>query len=112
MPRSRPAPPTAAVVAIDLASGDVDVLKRALDTDLDQRYVSVAEPIEFPTAAGVAQTAHAFYYPPRNADFVAPGRRAAAADRDEPRRADAAIDGTLKPCRAVLDQPRLRGRST
>uniref|UniRef100_A0A1I8F2W8 Peptidase_S9 domain-containing protein n=1 Tax=Macrostomum lignano TaxID=282301 RepID=A0A1I8F2W8_9PLAT len=33
-------------------------------------YIFVAQPIEFPTANGA--TAHAYYYPPRNRDFVAP----------------------------------------
>ena len=35
------------------------------------RYVSVPEPIEFPTAPN--ENAHAFYYPPHNPDFQAPG---------------------------------------
>ena len=41
-----------------------------LRDDLDERYVSVARPIEFPTEDGL--TAHGFYYPPYNADFEAP----------------------------------------
>ena len=38
-----------------------------LDLELDPGYISVAEPVEFPTDNGV--TAHAFFYPPRNKDF-------------------------------------------
>ena len=40
------------------------------DLAIDPGYVSVAEAIEYPTENGL--TAHAFYYPPRNRDFVAP----------------------------------------
>jgi dipeptidyl aminopeptidase/acylaminoacyl peptidase len=58
------------IVSIDPASGEVDVLKRSRDVDIDERYVSVAQPVEFPTEGG--QTAHAFFYPPRNPDHVAP----------------------------------------
>ncbi len=37
---------------------------------IDDAYVSVAEPIEFPTGGG--KTAHAYFYPPRNPEFAAP----------------------------------------
>ena len=37
--------------------------------ELDRRFVSVPEAIEFPTTGG--RTAHAFYYPPRNRGFHA-----------------------------------------
>ena len=59
-----------AVVRLDLASGAVETLRSASPVQLDAGYISKAEAIEFPTAGG--QTAHAFYYPPRNKDFAAP----------------------------------------
>ena len=59
-----------AVVRLELASGTVETLRTASSVQLDAGYISVAKTIEFPTAAG--QTAHAFYYPPRNKDFAAP----------------------------------------
>jgi dipeptidyl aminopeptidase/acylaminoacyl peptidase len=37
---------------------------------LDPAYVSVAQPIEFPTEHD--KTAYAYYYPPRNAEYIAP----------------------------------------
>ena len=59
-----------AVVRIDLASGAVDTLRTASSVQLGRGDISMAEAIEFPTDAG--RSAHAFYYPPRNTDFVAP----------------------------------------
>lgn len=61
------------LVAIELAVGRVprvDIIRRASTFNPDPQYTSVPEPIEFPTAG--IQTAHAFYYPPANRDFVAP----------------------------------------
>jgi dipeptidyl aminopeptidase/acylaminoacyl peptidase len=59
-----------AVVAVDLATEKHRVLRAPSDLRVDPRYISVAEPIEYPTAGG--HTAHAFYYPPVNGDFSAP----------------------------------------
>jgi dipeptidyl aminopeptidase/acylaminoacyl peptidase len=59
-----------AVVRVDLARGAVETIRQASTLQLDSGYVSVAEPIEFPTDEG--QTAHAFYYAPRNRDHAAP----------------------------------------
>jgi len=59
-----------AVVRVDLQTGCVETLREASSRRPDPGYVSVPEPIEFPTDGGV--TAHAFYYPPRNKDFGAP----------------------------------------
>jgi dipeptidyl aminopeptidase/acylaminoacyl peptidase len=58
------------IASIDPTTGSVAVLKRSSDLDLDERYVSVAQPIEFPTTG--SRTAYGFFYPPRNDDFVAP----------------------------------------
>jgi dipeptidyl aminopeptidase/acylaminoacyl peptidase len=59
----------AAVVTIDLSTGGHRVLRAPGSLKLDPAFVSVAEPIEFPTAGGL--TAHAFYYPPTNPEFTA-----------------------------------------
>jgi dipeptidyl aminopeptidase/acylaminoacyl peptidase len=61
---------SAAIVALDPASGQFEVLRRASQHNIDEGYLSIAQPVEFPTTGG--QTAHAFYYPPRNRDFAAP----------------------------------------
>ena len=56
-----------AVIAVDLETGRVDVLRRSAELDIDPGFISIPEAIEFPTEGGV--TAHAFYYPPRNPDY-------------------------------------------
>lgn len=61
------------LVVIELAEGRaprVDVIRRASTINPDPDYTSTPEPIEFPTSGN--HTAHAFYYPPANCDFVAP----------------------------------------
>jgi dipeptidyl aminopeptidase/acylaminoacyl peptidase len=45
-------------------------LRRSSEVKLDSGYVSVAEPIEFPTANGL--TAFGFFYAPKNRDYVGP----------------------------------------
>lgn len=59
-----------AVIRLDLATRRFEVLKRSTDLQIDPGYISVAEPIEFPTENNL--TAHAFYYPPKNKDFTGP----------------------------------------
>ena len=59
-----------ALLRLDLATGQVDVIRRASDTALDTAYVSVAQPIAFPTENGL--TAYGFFYPPTNPDFGPP----------------------------------------
>jgi dipeptidyl aminopeptidase/acylaminoacyl peptidase len=59
-----------AIVALDVASEKFQVLRRSSDLKIDEGYLSIAQPVEFPTTDG--QTAHAFFYPPRNRDFDAP----------------------------------------
>jgi dipeptidyl aminopeptidase/acylaminoacyl peptidase len=58
------------IVQLDLATGEIDVLRRAHDLEIDRGYLSEPRAIEFPTENGLA--AHAFYYPPKNKDFAAP----------------------------------------
>jgi dipeptidyl aminopeptidase/acylaminoacyl peptidase len=59
-----------AVVLVDPAGGELEVLRSSEDRDLDPGYLSVPEPVEFPTAGG--RTAHALYYPPANRDVQGP----------------------------------------
>lgn len=60
----------ASIVRYDLATGDMDILKRSTDLTIDEGYISIAQPIEFPTENGL--TAHGYFYPPRNKDYAAP----------------------------------------
>ena len=58
------------MVVIDPPSGGVHVLRSSEDRELDPGYLTVPEPIEFPTEGG--RTAHALYYPPANRDAKGP----------------------------------------
>lgn len=60
----------AALVAIDLGTGGYEIVRSPGAVKLDSDLISVAEPIEFPTAGGL--TAHAFFYPPANPGASAP----------------------------------------
>ena len=60
-----------AVVQLDLETGRIEVLRRSSNVQVDSGYLSVPQAIEFPTEQGL--TAHAFFYAPKNSDFVAPG---------------------------------------
>ena len=59
-----------AIVQLDLATNQLQVLRRASELTIDSGYLSNPEPIEFPTENG--QTAYAFFYPPKNRDYTAP----------------------------------------
>ncbi len=58
-----------AIVGMDVESGDTEVLKRSREASPDPGYLSEPRAIEFPTEGGL--TAHAFFYPPENADCEA-----------------------------------------
>jgi len=58
------------VVQIDLASSKWWELRKSNNLEIDYGYLSTAQPVEFPTENG--QTAHAFYYQPKNGDFDGP----------------------------------------
>ena len=60
----------ACIVGLDPSTGMQEVLRRSGDLEIDSGYLSVPESLEFPTENG--RTAHAFYYPPKNQDYVAP----------------------------------------
>lgn len=64
--------PTAgeAVIALDLPTRTCRVLRSSQSSEVDARYVSVAEPIRFPTEGGLY--AHAYFYAPANPDFEGP----------------------------------------
>lgn len=59
-----------AVVRLDLQTNNSQVLRQSTDLTVDMAYLSVPQPVEFPTENGL--TAHAIYYPPQNRDFAAP----------------------------------------
>jgi dipeptidyl aminopeptidase/acylaminoacyl peptidase len=64
-------PTTPGVIAhLDLKTGQIEVLRRSSETEVDPGHLSVPETVEFPTENGL--TAHAFYYAPKNRDFQAP----------------------------------------
>lgn len=59
-----------AIGVFDLARGEFETIKQSSTLNVDEGYLSVPEAIEFPTVAD--ETAHAFYYAPKNKDFSAP----------------------------------------
>ena len=60
----------ACIAELDLASGQLSVLRRSSDIAIDAGYVSRPQALEFPTEHG--RTAHALFYPPCNRDYTAP----------------------------------------
>jgi dipeptidyl aminopeptidase/acylaminoacyl peptidase len=61
---------TSAVVELDLATRQFEVLRRSREVTADPSYLSVARAIEFPTEQGL--TAHGYFYAPKNCDYAAP----------------------------------------
>ncbi|HIK33528.1 MAG TPA: S9 family peptidase [Oscillatoriales cyanobacterium M59_W2019_021] len=59
-----------AIVQLNLETGQHDILRQSSSLDIDPGYISIPQPIEFPTENGL--TAYAFYYPPTNKDYAAP----------------------------------------
>ncbi|HEX4753800.1 MAG TPA: S9 family peptidase [Solirubrobacterales bacterium] len=59
-----------AVVVVDVASGEVETVRDAVDETVDPRFLAEPRALEFATGDG--DVSHAFYYPPTNADFVGP----------------------------------------
>ncbi|MDT7807275.1 MAG: hypothetical protein QOJ70_1088 [Acidobacteriota bacterium] len=60
----------AAIIELDLATSETQVLRRASDVVVDDAYISTPRAVEFSTEGG--RTAHAFFYPPNNPDYAAP----------------------------------------
>ena len=59
-----------AVVQWDPARGTHEIVRRSMLDEPDAAYLSAPQALEYPTADGA--TAHAFYYPPKNPDFMSP----------------------------------------
>ena len=59
-----------ALISLDPDGGEIEVLRQSRAAGVDDRYLSSPQSIEYETAGG--ETARAFHYPPRNADFIAP----------------------------------------
>ena len=59
-----------AVVVFDLETMEREVLRRAMNVQIDAGYISTPEAIEFPTEEGL--TAHALFYAPKNRDYRGP----------------------------------------
>ena len=60
----------AALIRVDADTGAIDVIREGSPAELDPAYVSIPEPIAYPSADG--RTSHGFYYAPTNPDFTAP----------------------------------------
>jgi len=58
------------IIQLALATSESEVLKSSSTMTLDDSYFSMPHAIEFPTEH--EKTAFAFFYPPRNPDYVAP----------------------------------------
>lgn len=61
---------TRSIVELNLVSHEIEVLRRSSTLEIDTRYLSIPEAIEFPTKDGL--TSHGFFYPSQNGDYVAP----------------------------------------
>lgn len=59
-----------AIVQLNLATSQLSILCRSSDLSIDPGYLSVPEPVAFPTENNL--TAFGFFYPPKNQDFAAP----------------------------------------
>jgi dipeptidyl aminopeptidase/acylaminoacyl peptidase len=60
----------ASISRLNLATKQIETLRRSNDLEVFPAYFSIPRPIEFPTEAGL--TAHGFFYPPQNPDYQAP----------------------------------------
>ena len=58
------------IVSIDPSTGKYEVLRRSSELVIDPGYLSIPQPVEFPTENGL--TSHALYYPPHNKEFAGP----------------------------------------
>lgn len=59
-----------AVVLYDLNTGTFETLKTSNTLQIDAAYLSIPEPVTFPTEDNL--NAYALYYPPKNPDYIAP----------------------------------------
>jgi len=61
---------SSSIVQLNLGTQKTEVLRRSSDILINPGFISLPEPIEFPTGHGM--TAHAFFYLPKNRDYRAP----------------------------------------
>jgi dipeptidyl aminopeptidase/acylaminoacyl peptidase len=59
-----------AIAQLDLATHQLQVLRKSSELAIDPGYLSIPEAISFPSTEG--QTAYGFYYPPQNKDVTVP----------------------------------------
>jgi dipeptidyl aminopeptidase/acylaminoacyl peptidase len=59
-----------AVMELDVDSGRLELIRRSTEIELDARYLSIGESIEFEGADGL--NSYGFYYAPANPDFDGP----------------------------------------
>ncbi len=59
----------ASIVRLDFSNMRFEVLRRSMNVEIDDGYVSTPEAVEFPTEGG--QTAHGLFYAPQNRDYRA-----------------------------------------
>lgn len=57
------------LIRLDIGTGVMDVMRRSSDTHIDSGYLSMPDPLTFPSAGG--REAHAFLYAPCNQDYEA-----------------------------------------
>lgn len=70
MPSQGGATHPAEIIEVDSRSGTVSTVATSMHVPIDEGFISVPQPIAFPTEGG--QTAYAFYYAPTNAQYRAP----------------------------------------
>ena len=58
------------IVSLNLATKELEVLRRSREAAVDAGYLADPRAIEFPTEGGL--TAYGYFYPPRNQDYTAP----------------------------------------
>ncbi len=58
-----------AIISLNLSTNTREILRRSSEVKIDPGYLSVPEPLEFPTENGL--TAYGLFYPPKNRDFAA-----------------------------------------
>ncbi len=58
-----------ALLSLDPYTGEISVIRESRSIPVDDGFISMPQAMEFETDGGL--TAHAFYYPTKNADFVA-----------------------------------------
>ena len=58
------------IVSLNLTTKELEVLRRSREIEVDAGYLANPRAIEFPTEGGL--TAHGYFYPPQNRDYVGP----------------------------------------